>query len=92
MIKTIAILALLQAGTILALIFNPFDSRRLMKRYKCFAISAKVIFYGCCIMQVLLPITSFIYIVSLWSSNNISESYLRLPLPFYIILLVLDLP
>ncbi len=61
-----------------------------MRRYKCFAISAKTIYYGCCIMQVLLPITIFIYIVSLWSSNNISESYLRLPLLFYLILIGLD--
>lgn len=90
MIKTIAILAWFQAGAILALIFNPFDSDRLRKRYKFFDITAKTIFYGCCIMQVLLPITIFIYIVFLWSPNNISDSYLRLPLLFYLILLGLD--
>ena len=90
MVTTVAVLASLEAFFILAVTFNPFERNLLKKKYRCFRVTAKVIYYGSLTLQLLISITMFIYILSLWNSNNISDCFLKLPFLFYLIVIAID--
>ena len=91
MVFVLMVLAWLQSLCILAFDFNPFDSQKLKKRHSCFASMSNGIFYGAGILELIIPVIICIYICAIWSSNNINDSFLRLPLLFYILVLASDL-
>ena len=69
MVKVVLVLALFKALACLLLIFNPFEYKRYKMKYECFKKASSVTFYSSMIVQIALPILSYIYCGALWSSN-----------------------
>lgn len=90
MVKVVLVFALVKALACLLLIFNPFESKRYKLKYQCFKQASSVTFYSSMIIQIVLPILSYIYCGALWSSNQIADSWIRLWLLTYLLINALD--